>query len=230
MPYQDILAIIPARGGSKTIPHKNIVELGGKPLIAWTIEAALGAGLGRVIVSSEDKEILAPAERFGAEPLLRPLRLATDTALSESLVRHILRELERREGYRPEMIAYLQPTSPQRDAADITAALTLLGNSKADALVSVYEIENKSLKAFLPSRRGFLEPIRPSFPSANRQELPRLYMQNGAIYLVSRRAFLREGTLTPQRTIPYIMNAERSIDLDTKEHLAALRVLFRKTL
>lgn len=226
-----ILAIIPARGGSKGIPRKNIVPLAGKPLIAWTIQAAQKSKyIDKIVVSSEDDEILAVGARFKAQSIKRPAHLATDTVVPEPLIFQVMDYLKEKENYIPEIIVYLQPTSPLRDTDDIDNALKIFFKNKVTALNSVYEIEKKYLKTFLINKQGFLMgSINDKYPFINRQQLPSVYMPNGAIYIITKKEFMKTGQLFSNKTIPYIMTAEKNFDLDTVEDLKKLRRTFRKS-
>ena len=166
---KEIMAIIPARGGSKSIPRKNIVPLGGKPLIAWSIEAALGSKfITRTVVSSDDEEILKVAETHGAEVLRRPAELATDKATSEPVILHVLDHFLKHEKYEPDLVIYLQPTSPLRTTDDIDGAIRVFHQKEADALISVYEIDKSFLKSFLVDESGMLKGVSNNlFPFMN---------------------------------------------------------------
>ena len=216
-----ILSIIPARGGSKGIPRKNIVPLAGKPLLAWTIEASLKSQfIDKTIVSSEDKEILEIAEKFGAEPIKRPKFLATDKALPEPMVYQVLEYLKKKQNYIPDILIYLQSTSPLRDNNDIDEALKLFVNSKATALIAVSKIDKKYLKTFILDKKGFLKgAINNYYPFMNRQSLPEIFLPNGAIYLIKRKTFLKTRQLFSDKTIPFIMPLERSLDIDNRKDL-----------
>ena len=225
---QKILAIIPARGGSKGIPGKNIIPVGGKPLIAWTIEAAQKSKyIGKVIVSSDDDEILKVSAKFGAKSIKRPAKLATDTASPEPLIFHALDYL-RTKKYIPDIIVYLQPTSPLRDEKDNNDAFNLFFKSKATALNSVYEADKKYLKTFLKNKSGFLiGSVNNKYPFANRQQLPSVYMPNGAIYIIYTKAFKKTGMLFTDKTLPYKMSGKKNFDLDTLDDLKKLRSYFK---
>ena len=154
-----VLSIIPARGGSKGLPRKNILKLAGKPLIAWTIEASLNSKfVTKTIVSSDDKEILAIAKDYGSEILLRPKNLATDLSSSESVVTHALNYLES-VGEEFDFVALLQPTSPLRNYKDIDKAFKVMVETKSDAVISVCEFDNKILKSFIKAESGYLNAI-----------------------------------------------------------------------
>lgn len=225
-----ILAIIPARGGSKGIPKKNIIPLAGKPLIAWTIEAAQKSKyIDKVIVSSDDDKILSVGSKFQAQPIKRPAHLATDTAAPEPLIFQVMNHLKKKENYVPEIIVYLQPTSPLRDTEDINASIEMVLNKKATAVISVYELEKKYLKIFITGKSGYLKgPINDSYPFMNRQQLPSVYMPNGAVYVISRKEFVKTRQLFSNKTVPYIMTAEKSFDLDTKDDLKKLKDILKK--
>ncbi len=224
-----ILAIIPARGGSKGIPKKNIVLVGGKPLIAWTIEAAKKSKhIDKIVVSSDDDGILAIGARFKAQPIKRPARLATDTATPEPLIFQVMAYLKAKESYIPDIIVYLQPTSPLRDAGDIDSSIELILNKKATAVISVCELEKKYLKTFVTKKSGYLKgSVNNKYPFMNRQQLPSIYMPNGAVYVITRKEFIKTGRLFSNKTVPYIMTPERSFDLDTMDDLKKIKHLIR---
>ncbi len=212
-----VLAIIPARGGSKGLPRKNIIDLAGKPLMTWTIEASLNSKyISKTIVSSDSDEILEFAIKYGSEILKRPDVLSADTSSSEVVVKHALENIVEKFDY----IVLLQPTSPLRDTLDIDSAFEKLFSSDADALISVCEYDNKMLKAFKENEFGFIEGISNNqFPFSRRQDLPKTYMSNGAIYIIKVEEFLKNNSFFADKTISYIMNEVKSLDIDTKEDL-----------
>lgn len=209
---QRVLAVIPARGGSKGLPGKNIKVLAGKPLIAWTIEAALStAELDRVIVSSDDPDILETAVACGAEaPFVRPRELAGDDTPGIAPVLHALDALPEIYDY----VALLQPTSPLRTAGDIRAALELCLERSAPACVSVCEPRHKPWWMFGLDAQGRLSPLFSEVP-ARRQDMPAVYALNGAVY-VARVAWLRQTrAFVGPETAAYCMPPERSLDIDS---------------
>lgn len=215
-----ILAIIPARGGSKGLPKKNILDLMGKPLIAWSIESSLASKyITKTVVSSDSDEILAISKKRGAYTLKRPKELASDTASSESAVINAIIKLKD-EGEEFDYLILLQPTSPLRNSEDIDKAIKLLFSSDATALISVCETDNKILKAFKQNEDGYIEGIsNNSYPFARRQDLPTIYMSNGAIYIIKIDEFLKSQTLFTEKTISYKMNKIESLDIDTIDDL-----------
>ena len=224
-----ILAVIPARGGSKGLPRKNIISVGGKPLLAWTIEAALQSHyVTKTIVSSEDAEILSIAQDFSAETLKRPDKLASDEAGSEGLIVHAL-ESEKEQGNVYDYVMLLQPTSPLRDTVAINEAVELLQNSDAKALISVSTPEHTPYKAFKLSKSGFLEGIVDNkTPFMRRQDLPQTFMPNGAIYLIESELFLKTYSLfCKDGTIAYEMSREKSLDIDTMDDVKKVEDLWK---
>lgn len=221
-----ILSIIPARGGSKGLPGKNIKDLVGKPLIAWTIEASLNSEyITKTIVSSDDDEILEVSQKFGAEVIKRPYVLAQDTTPTEPVIEDVLANIEDIGSY--EYLILLQPTSPLRNEKDIDKAIELLFHKQASGLISVVEIDNKVLKAFINNEAGYLEGISNNvYPFMRRQDLPSVYMPNGAIYIIKTEEFIKSKKLFTEQTISYLMSKEKSIDIDTHADLEALRQLF----
>ena len=220
----NILAIIPARGGSKGLPRKNIIDLAGKPLIAWTIEASLNSKyISKTIVSSDDKEILDISLEYGAEIIKRPDNLSSDDATSESIVRHVLEYLESIKKIF-DFVVLLQPTSPLRTCKDIDSAFNIMSDSKATAAISVCDIDNKILKTFTKNSAGFLESIvNNKYPFMRRQDLPKVYMPNGAIYIIDIKAFLERNSFLTEKTVSYLMPQDRSMDIDSFDDIEIVR-------
>ncbi|MFO7616035.1 MAG: acylneuraminate cytidylyltransferase family protein [Bacteroidales bacterium] len=216
--HQPYIAIIPARGGSKRLPGKNLLPLAGKPLIAWTIEAAIGSGVfERVVVSTDDPGIAAVAAQYGAEvPFLRPAGLATDTTPTIDVLMHAIRELSGDGPIPWTHLACLQPTSPLRTAENIREAARLLEAKNADAVISVCQTEHSPLWAnTIPknlSLAGFIPEQVQKTPS---QQLPVYYRLNGAIYFCRIERILIEQTLfLPDSAYAFVMGREDSIDVD----------------
>jgi CMP-N,N'-diacetyllegionaminic acid synthase len=223
MKQPEILAIITARGGSKGVPKKNLKSLHDKPLLVWSVEAAQTATcVTRVMVSSDDDDILSIGEQAGAEPLKRPAELATDDAKSEAVLLHVLKSLKETELYVPDYILLLQPTSPLRTGADIDQAFDYLKTGPAAELcISVTEIDNKYLKMYVPHDEHYIVgAVSKDHPYVPRQSLPKAYLPNGAIYLMDTAAFINQGGFTAEQAVPYIMPLERSVDIDSEEDFA----------
>jgi N-acylneuraminate cytidylyltransferase/CMP-N,N'-diacetyllegionaminic acid synthase len=213
----ETLGIIPARGGSKGIPRKNVALVGGQPLLFWTVsEAEKCDSLDRLIVSTEDKEIANLAQAYGVEvPFLRPMELAGDETPGIEPIIHAAEWLEDEEGYSPHYLVVLQPTSPLRSAADIEGAIGLAREKSADAVVSVTLARTHPYLAKRVRRDGRMEDLVPLERQYDRrQEFPPAHVVNGAVHVVRREVLLRERTLYTNRTFAYIMPPERSIDVD----------------
>lgn len=210
-----VLAVIPARGGSKGVPGKNIRPLAGRPLIAWTIAAARHAPeLDRVVISSEDAAIIETAKAWGGEaPFVRPEDLARDDTPGIAPVLHALDALPEAYDY----VVLLQPTSPLRTGADISAALRICIEDGAPACVSVSAPHHAPWWMFSLNEERRLQPIFPkdALP-VRRQDMPEVYALNGAVY-VAEVEWLRatNSFLTPE-TAAYVMPPERSLDIDTE--------------
>ncbi len=209
-----IVGIIPARGGSKRLPGKNIMELNSKPLITWSIEAALASCyLDRVIVSTDDPEIAAVAEADGAGvPFLRPPELADDSATSVDVLLHAYRHLIEH-GDPFDVIALLQPTSPLRTGKDIDAGIRLFSKRKAQSIISVAE-DRHHWWANTLGVDGCMKDFLPEERLVRSQELPPAYRLNGALYVVDAGFLVERNTLFGTRTYAYIMPKERSVDID----------------
>jgi CMP-N,N'-diacetyllegionaminic acid synthase len=207
-----ILAVIPARGGSKGIPRKNIKPLAGKPLIAWTIEAALQAqGIDRVIVSTEDEEIALVAKKLGAEvPFMRPLELAQDETPGIASVLHAIERL-------PDFdwVLLLQPTSPLRSVEDIEGVVQFCRDQAAQSAVSITEVSKHPFWMYRRNEHQHLQPLIPNRPDiTNRQDLPPVYALNGALYLARTDWLIENQGFVGPKTLGYVMPEERSVDLD----------------
>jgi CMP-N,N'-diacetyllegionaminic acid synthase len=208
------LAIIPARGGSKRLPRKNILDLAGKPLISWTIEAARQSKyLDGIIVSTDDEEIAEVASSCGASVVIRPDDLASDTASSLDVVFHAIESQVINYDY----ILLLQPTSPLRSYNHINEAIELLFDKKADAVVSVCETEHSPLWANVLPENGNMDNFLVSDVKNKRsQDLPSFYTLNGALYLVDKNKLQSEKSFfLDKNTYAYLMSREDSIDIDT---------------
>ena len=222
-----VLGVITARGGSKGLPRKNILQLAGKPLVAYTIEAALGASLlDRVVVSTDDDEIARVSRQYGADvPFLRPQDLAQDeTPIYPGLI-HAVQWLEERQNWQADYILLLQPTSPLRKSTDIDGAIRLALERDADGVVSLSEVKQHPYQMKRLTEDGCIRQfIAQSKAIDRRQELPPVYAVNGAIYLVKRSVLLEQETFYTERTYAYLMPPERSLDIDSKWdfHLAEL--------
>jgi CMP-N,N'-diacetyllegionaminic acid synthase len=209
-----VLAIIPARGGSKGLPGKNLRTLGIKPLIAWTIESALANKLiDKTIVSTDCLKIAAVSKTFGAEvPFIRPDWLSTDQAETADVVLHALNSICEQF----DVIVVLQPTSPFRNSVHIEAALKTYENSKAHSLVSICETQKSPYWMFSLEDDGALEPIlQGKNQFSRRQELPKTYCLNGAIYVVDVELFLKSKDFIFEDSKSYLMDFESSVDIDS---------------
>jgi CMP-N,N'-diacetyllegionaminic acid synthase len=221
---KSVLALIPARGGSKGVPGKNIRPAGGKPLIAWTIEAAKASRhVDRVVLSSDDPSIATVAKQFGCDvPFMRPAELATDEADSMDVVRHALKALPERYDY----LVLLQPTSPLRRAADIDGALERClqaaqdaqdGQGGAQTCVSVCEPDKSPYWMMTMAADGRVKPLFPphQVPS-RRQDAPPIFALNGAVYVAPTDHLAAGGAFVTAATVGYPMPKDRSFDIDTE--------------
>lgn len=212
------IAIIPARGGSKRLPGKNVKFLADKPLIAWTIEAALQSKVfDKVFVSTDCGEIAKVAKTFGAEvPFLRPAEIATDTATTNDVVTHLVEWFEKEHNKEVTTVAILQPTSPLRNAKHIQEAFKIMKDKQAKAVVSVCELEYPiqfcNTLGLDGSMDGFIDPKN----IQRTQDLEPYYRLNGALYFIYRGYVNRLDKLYYEGTYSYVMNRESSVDIDTE--------------
>jgi len=210
-----ILAIIPARGGSKGVPRKNIRNLAGKPLIAWTIEEGKKSKyIDRLIVSSEDSEIIEVAKAYGCDvPFIRPQDLASDETPGIDPVIHALKLLPNYD-----YVVLLQPTSPLRIVEDIDACIERLFETMAPSCVSVTKPEKSPFWMYTLKEKGLMEPlIQQNAIVTRRQDLPDVYALNGAVYVARTEWLLETKTFLTEETTAYIMSKSRSFDIDTEE-------------
>jgi N-acylneuraminate cytidylyltransferase len=223
MTKPEVLAIIPARGGSKGIPRKNIRPFAGYPLIAYSIAASLQAEtVTRVIVSTDDEEIAGVARTYGAEtPFLRPAELAQDRTTDLPVFQHALTWLAKNEGYHPEMVLHLHPTSPVRPRGCVDRAVQLLlDNPDADCVRSVVEPAQSPYKMWhIDERTSHMIPLLTVAGIAEsyntpRQLLPPAYLQTGHVNAI-RPATILAGSMTGQTILPLIIDAHYEVDLDT---------------
>lgn len=220
-----ILCIIPARGGSKRLPGKNVKSIGGKPMIAHAIAAAHGSAyIDRTVVSTDDKEIARVAEAYGGTvPFLRPAELATDMAKAADVVLHALDTLKQQGAGEPDVIVLIQPTAPLVRTEDVDGAIRKLAETNARSCVTMtpiserpewmYRVEHDRATAFLPHEA---EHVRS-------QDLPALYRINGAVYVVRTEEMRTHQRFTdPNSLSAYLMPRERSVDIDdmTDFHIA----------
>jgi len=209
------LGVIPARGGSKRLPRKNIKVLAGKPLISYTIEAAQNAeSLTDYLVSSEDREIISIAEQYGAPvPFVRPASLATDKVRNIDVVYHALQYMESVRKIKYDIIVLLQPTCPIRDPQHIDIAVEMLSNTEIETVVSVkgpFKKRDPILKAI---RNGVLEDY---YPVENANKVEPFYLYNAALYAVKRDYFVKYKKLISPKQLPLVMDQFHSIDIDTE--------------
>jgi len=220
----NILGIIPARGGSKAIPKKNIALLAEKPLLAYTCEAALESQrLTRLLLDTDDQEISEVGRTCGVEVLfLRPSDLAADDTPILPVIQHALVWLNEQQNFLTDIVVLLQPTSPLRRAEHIDSAVDLLLESGADTVVSVVTVPHNFNPAAVMrlDEQGFLTPFEAGPLILRRQDKPRVYARNGPAVLAIRRETIEQDKLYGDRILPYEMDTASSIDIDTYEDLA----------
>lgn len=227
-----ICAVIPARGGSKGVPRKNVKLFAGLPLIAHTIDAARKArGLDRVIVSTDDEEIARVAREHGADvPFLRPAELSGDDVPTLPVLLHAARWLEdAAQGPRIEAMVTLQPTSPLRRAEHIDEAITRWRQTGADAVVTVCRAERNPYWMGTLSGDRFVSLMEDFGTYRSRQSLPPVYRLNGAVYVTARRVLFDEGKILGADTRAIVMSNDDSLDIDTLADFAAGEAMMRET-
>ncbi len=228
---RSVLAVVPARGGSKGVARKNVALVAGRPLIEWTLAAARAATcVDRVIVSTDDEEIASVARTAGAEvPFVRPAALARDDTPGQDVILHALEYLRRDEGYSPEYVVTLQPTSPLRTAADIDAAVSLADSRAAPSVIGVSPTPHSPFWMMYVDDDLAVRDFLPEDPPT-RQQLPALFMINGAIYVTRADRLLETKSLYGPGTLAYVMPEERSLDVDSAWELNLADLILRQRL
>ena len=231
----EVLAIIPARGGSKSIPRKNLADIGGKPLIAHSIaHAATARSVNRTIVSTEDAEIAEIARAYGAEvPFLRPIELAGDTVLDHPVFEHALKALDATEGYRPDIVVHLRPTAPLRRPGWIDDAVDLLASHPdADSVRSVSAPAAHPYRIFRINDEGYLEPLmkheHPQPFLLRRQDLPPVFHYNAVLDVTRATTVLDQGSMTGRHMLPLVLDADDVFDIDSPRDLEIARMMYER--
>jgi CMP-N-acetylneuraminic acid synthetase len=226
-----VLGIVTARGGSKGIPRKNLRPLGGKPLIAWTAEAALGATrLARTILSTDDAEIAAAGRAAGLDvPFMRPAELATDRAPTLPVLQHAVRTLEA-DGDRYDAICLLQPTNPLRTSELIDTCIARFAATAADSLITVLRVppEHNPHWVYFEGPDATLHlATGEAAPIPRRQDLPAAYHREGSIYITRRDVLIDQGSLYGTRVVGHEVDAARHVNIDTEDDWAHAEALVR---
>jgi CMP-N,N'-diacetyllegionaminic acid synthase len=222
--------VIPARGGSKGVPKKNIREFCGKPLIAHTIECAMNSGLCAYFVSTDSPEIAEVCDQFGAKPdFIRPKNLAQDSTNIIPVLQEVVKTYEKLRDVVIENVYLLQPTSPLRTSDDIDHAIDILNGTVGDSVCSV--VDASGVHPFKMKRiaNGFLQDfIETGLENPARQNLPRVYNVNGSIYAVRKNILMRENSLKGEKQIPFLMDEETAISIDSQVDFEICEFLFKR--
>jgi CMP-N,N'-diacetyllegionaminic acid synthase len=223
------IAIIPARGGSKGLPRKNVLNVGGKPLIAWTIEAALDTSIiDLVYVSTDNEEIAQISRQFGAKVIMRPAEFATDGAGTEPVIEHAINILNS-EGINCSQVFLLQATSPLRTASHIEKAYARYIEEGASCVISVFEPKHSPAKAYIILDSGEIDGLlSKSAPYTRRQDLPKAVQPNGAIYIFSVIQFMKHKVIPRTKVFPFFMTEYESIDIDDQDDFNAVNTMMEK--
>lgn len=228
-----VLAIIPARGGSKGVPRKNVRPVAGKPLIAWTIETALAARdlFHAVVVSTDDEEIASVARAHGADvPFVRPPELSHDKVPMAPVLQHAVRAIEARDGVRMDWVCLLQPTAPFRTPEDLREALRLAREGTTDSVISVNQVFAVHPILMKRIEGGRLLPFCIEEKEGTRRQdyAPAAYMRNGAIYVTRRDVLVERGSIWGGSIAPYVMPAERSVSIDDERDMKLVEIMMEE--
>jgi len=231
MTSERVLALIPAKGKSVRLPRKNVIDFMGKPMLAWTLEAAAETGLfDDIVVSTEDREIAEVSKNYGASvPFVRPNKLAVDPAGVEIVALDALDRLEKL-GKHYDTIMILLATSPLREAMDIEKALAQYRKEEAVSLMSVTEFEHSPYAAYKDDETSYLTPIFAEMNRLKSQELPKTYRCNGAIHILNVEFFKKYKSYTCEPLLKYVMPRERSVDIDSINDLEFAEFQFNKNI
>lgn len=227
-----ILGVVVGRGGSKGIPRKNVRLLGGRPLISYAVVPGKeSAYIDRLIVSSDDAEIIEVAKSFGAEaPFVRPAELASDTAKALPVIQHAVQFCEHEEGKKYDFIVYLEPTGPLRLAEDIDRAVEKAVDTNADSVVGLMELEDANpvrVKKIVDDR---IEPFAiPEPEGLRRQDQEKAYLRNGSVYVFKRDSVVDKNSLWGEVSRPYVMPRERSVNIDEESDFLVAEYFLKKT-
>lgn len=232
---ESVLALIPARGGSKGIPRKNVMMVAGKPLIAYSIlQARASQRISRVVVSTDDDEIAQLAREWGAEvPFKRPAEYAQDLSPDIDVFRHALLWLGENEDYSPDLIVHLRPTGPARSVTLVDQAIDLLAaHPEADAVRSVGVALQTPYKMWHLTPHGYLEPVlriegQADSQSLPRQQLPPVYWQNGYVDVIRPRAILEKNSMWGELVMPFVVD-ELLFELDYPENIPAIETALQR--
>lgn len=228
---REVLALVPARGGSKGLRRKNLREVRGKSLVEYTLEAALGSSIiDTTYLSSDDADVLKVGTRMGVETVVRPASAASDEATAADVVAHFLEVLSPQQVSDDPYITYLQPTSPLRTASHVDDLFAQMKSQSQDAAVSVVKLRRTPFKAFTMTEAGLLQPIfSDDLSSANRQTLPEAYYPNGAIYVFRASRFLDQRSFPSAGSMAFLMAETDSIDVDSEDDIKSLQGILEST-
>ena len=221
------LAIIPARGGSKRLPNKNILPLASKPMLLWTVESAIQSKyLDEIVLSTDSDDIIKVVENYNIKIIKRPSELASDTAKTIDVVKHVIDNIDK--DY--EFIILLQPTSPLRTSKHIDEAIEQLINLKADALISVSEVDHSPLWCnILPEDLNMENFIPEDIKNKRSQDLPKFYRLNGAIYICKTEKLMEENTFFLKKNVyAYIMDKINSVDVDEELDFKLAEIIIKE--
>ena len=226
-----VIAIIPARGGSKGLPGKNIKAMNGKPLIWYTINSAKKSKfVDKIIVSTDDNEVAKISKKYGAEiPFMRPKELARDDSLAIDNYIYTIDRLNKKFNYGIVEFIILQPTSPLRTSLDIDTAIQIFEEKKADSVISISEVIHPPIWSKRIDEKGILRNyFNIEIGNKNRQEIKKVYMPNGAIFVFKFSLLKEKYSYYSDKTYPYVMPLERSIDIDSKLDFEFAEYLLKK--
>jgi len=232
--YQNkrILGLVVGRGGSKGILRKNVRLLAGKPLIAYSVLPGKESKyIDRLIVSSDDTEIIEVAKSYGAEaPFVRPAELASDTAKALPVIQHAVKFCEEQEGKKYDFIVYLEPTGPLRIVEDIDGAIEKAVNNNADSVVGLVELEDANPVRVKKIVNDLIEPFCiPEPEGLRRQDQEKAYLRNGSVYVFRRDNIVLNNSLWGKDSRPYVMPRERSVNIDEESDFLVAEFFLKKT-
>lgn len=223
-----VLAIIPARGGSKGVPGKNIMKFDGKPLLVYAIEAGRNSKfISELVVNTDDFDIARIAGDYNCDVIMRSKKNSSDSAPVMDAVLQTIEFFENKNKYF-DAVLLLQPTSPLRTGNDIDKAIEMLKSYKTDAVISMVKVEDNHPARMYEVEQDQLKSLMPKYETNRRQDLPELFLRNGCIYLIRIDALIKHNTFMPEKKSAYIMNSKWAVNIDTEMDVVILKELIKK--
>ena len=222
------IALIPAKKNSQTVKNKNMFIINNKPLIYYTInESKKSKMINDIYISTDSKKIIDYGKKFNVNVINRPKKYSSNNSLAKDVIKHFIKSLNSNYSKNDTSIIYLQPTSPLRKAHHINAAIKIYLKNKNSSLISVTDFKHTPFKSLLLKKNKLFPFLKEKYLTANRQQFPKLFRPNGAIYIFRINDFIKKGSIPITNSIPFIMNNKESVDFDDFEDLNKIKKLIK---